>query len=157
MDKITEYAKILAKRFDALGELSDSQHLELVNYRGGCACSWPTISAPCSRCTGELMASEAEALGWLDDEIEFPSLLQLQGKVCDTDRPGIAAMAAKNAAPTPEPVLSIGEEQVSEREIAEALKAYRAKYAPPVKETPQRLMTVRAFDHRLGLWNGEGC
>jgi len=147
-----------AKRFADLGELSDDQHQELVSYRGGCACSWPTVSAPCRRCTDELTSSEAEALGWLDDEIELPSWLQ--GEILDSDRPGISAMAAKNAKPAPEPVFSVEGAQTGEffsnDELLEALSLIRAKRAPAVKETPRGLMVVREFDHRLGLWGGEG-
>jgi hypothetical protein len=71
----------------------------------------------------------------------------------DNDRPGIAAMAAKNVQPTPEPVLSVGGEQVTEREIAQALALLRGQNAPAVKETPRGLLTVAAMDHRLGRWN----
>jgi hypothetical protein len=73
--------------------------------------------------------------------------------IVESDEPGIAAMAAKAVQPTPEPVLSLGGEQGTAAEFAQALQAIRAKSAPPVKETPRGLMTVAAMDHRLGRWN----
>lgn len=88
-------------------------------------------------------------LTWQDDP--FWSGGYVEG-VQASDRPGIAAMAAQNVQPTPEPVLSIAGEQVSEREIAQALQLLRGQSAPAVKETPRGLMCVRDFDHRLGSW-----
>lgn len=70
-----------------------------------------------------------------------------------SDLPGIAAMAAKNVQPAPEPVLCVAGEQVTEREIAEALALLRGKNAPAVKETPRGLLTVAPMDHRLGRWS----
>lgn len=71
-----------------------------------------------------------------------------------SDLPGIAAMAAKNVQPLPEPVVSILGEQVAESELREALALIRAKSVAPVKETPRGLLCVRDFDHRLGVWGG---
>jgi len=74
-----------------------------------------------------------------------------------SDVPGItAAREAKNAKPAPEPVLSIGGSEFNTAELLEALQLVRAKHAPAVKEMPRGLMVVREFDHRLGLWDGEG-
>lgn len=70
-----------------------------------------------------------------------------------SDRPGIAAMAAKTAQPAPEPVVSILGQQVAESELQAALNLIRQKNAPPAeKETPRGLLCVRDFDHRLGAW-----
>ena len=76
-------------------------------------------------------------------------------RICQSDFPGIAAdIAAKSVQPTPEPVLSIGGEQVTESEITRALALLRGQNAPAVKETPRGLLCVReGFDHRLGAWN----
>lgn len=74
--------------------------------------------------------------------------------IVESDEPGIAAMAAKNVQPAPEPVLSIAGEQVTERELAQALQLLRGQSAPVGKETPRGLMVVREFDHRLGAWLG---
>jgi hypothetical protein len=75
------------------------------------------------------------------------------GFALPSDGPGIAAMAAKNVQPTPEPVVRVGGEQVTQREIAQALALLRGQNAPAVKETPRGLMYVReGFDHRLGAW-----
>ncbi len=80
-------------------------------------------------------------------------LADWQARVLDSDKPGIAAAAAKPVQPTPEPVLSVAGEQVTEREIAQALALLRGQNAPAVKETPRGLGIVAAIDHRGGRWN----
>jgi hypothetical protein len=157
-------------RFGRL-ELSEAQYVELIMLRGGCTCSWPTTSPPCLRCTEPPSFAEADELGWLDEEPEtinfagqFDALADMipahsaiyaayADHVRGADVPGIADMAAKSVQPTPEPVLSIGGQKVTERELAQALRQLREKDAPVVKETPRGLMCVRDFDHRLGAWN----
>lgn len=139
-----------AKRFHALGEMSEAQYLELLDHRGGCACSWPTISAPCWRCTNPLTLTEADELGWLDDEVELPSWLQ--GEIRDTDRPGIAAMSAKQVQPPPKPSVSIDGVEFDSAELLEALQIIKAR-KPQAVSTPRGLLIVAGFDHRLGRWN----
>ncbi len=83
------------------------------------------------------------------------ALVDWHDQVLPSDEPGIAAMAAKNVQPTPDPVVSISGEQVTESEIAQALQLLRGQNAPAVKETPRGLLCVReGFDHRLGAWRG---
>lgn len=157
-------------RFEKLA-LCEGQSLELLMHRGGCGCHFPNAHPPCWRCAAPITFAEADELGWLDDEPEtinfagqFDALADMipahSGIYADyanyirgADLPGIAAMAAKAVQPTPEPVLSVLGQQVSESELAQALQLVRAKNASPVKETPRGLMTVAPMDHRLGRWN----
>jgi len=67
----------------------------------------------------------------------------------------IAAMAQPFQALT-EPVLSLDGQEFSAAEVREALALIRAKRPAP-KSTPAGLLVQRGFDHRLGMWNGEGC
>lgn len=53
-------AAFLARIFE--GDLSDDENASLLKMRGGCRCSWPTVSAPCSPCTTEITFEEAEEL-----------------------------------------------------------------------------------------------
>ncbi len=44
------------------GDLTDCERDSLLDMRGGCRCSWPTVAAPCGACTGEINDAEAEEL-----------------------------------------------------------------------------------------------
>jgi hypothetical protein len=135
-----------AERFQTL-RLTQMQFEALLNHRKRTLGGYGYPELPCTM-------EEAKCLGFLDDgEIAIPSWLQ--GPIRESDRPGITALAAKNAKPAPEPVLSIGGSEFDTAELLEALQIVRARKSAPVKETPRGLMVVRDFDHRLGLWNGE--
>jgi hypothetical protein len=132
--------------------LTEAQYGELIAYRGGCRCCDPGARPPCGVCTAPINLLEASELGFLDDGgIEIPSWLQ--GPIRESDRPGITALAAKNAKPAPEPVLSIGGSEFDSAELLEALNIVRARKSAPVKETPRGLMVVAPIDHRCGRWN----